>query len=190
MLDYYQAVLLHLNLFKSSWKYVLLAEAKDTNQSPNKSWLFQNIVKSFSKFLELYCSSQFSFAKLLNEKGKRKRGKASEKVRAHGKRKKLFPILRLFSISVDVVLVSLLLTLGNFISSIHLGFTLNMHSCLLRFLMVFEKYFAQSHYFKQSHFWFMDLFKRHFSLGCLWKSFPCEKRKKKLTAVKKPQYFF
>ena len=111
------------------------------------------IILLFSIFIFPHITfSKFNFAKLLNEKGKRKRGKASEKVRAHGKRKKLFPILRLFSISVDVVLVSLLLTLGNFISSIHLGFTLNMHSCLLRFLMVFEKYFAQSHYFKQSHF--------------------------------------
>ena len=149
------------------------------------------IILLFSIFIFPHITfSKFNFAKLLDEKGKRKRGKASEKVRAHGKRKKLFPILRLFSISVDVVLVSLLLTLGNFISSVHLGFTLNMHSCLLRFLMVFEKYFAQSHYFKQSHFWFMDLFKRYFSLGCLWKSFPCEKRKKKLTVVKKSQYFF
>ena len=45
----------------------------------------------------------------------------------------MFLIFRFFSISIDVVLMSLLLNLGNLIASVHLLFTLIMRSCLLAF---------------------------------------------------------
>ena len=100
---------------------------------------------SFFKILKLLCSSQFSLVLflpsahlvfpnyLLIKKRKRKDGKFSKNVRGNGKCKKIFLIFRFFSISIDVVLMSLLLNLGNLISSVHLLFTLIMRSCLLAF---------------------------------------------------------
>ena len=78
--------------------------------------------------------------------------------------------------SVYVVLVSLLLTLGNSNSSIHLSFTLNMFPYLLGFSTVSGKIFCTKSLFQAIPFLAHGSFQKNFFwMGCLGKNFSCVK---------------